>query len=75
MGCKVLELGIVSVCHNSNVWKALREEVSEPHDLGLLVRPCVDGMAVKAMDGNETRFNVRISELCFRGRTCSKTMC
>lgn len=75
MACKVLELGIVSVGHDSNVRKAFREEVSEPHDLGLLVRPCVEGMAIKAMDGNETRFSVRIPQLYLRERTCSKTIC
>lgn len=52
MACVVLKLGIVSVGHDSNVWEALRKEVPEPHDLGLLVRPCVKGMAVKAMDSN-----------------------
>lgn len=59
VGREVLELGVVSIGHDPNVWKTLREEVSKPHNLGLLVSPCVKGMAVKAMNRDETGFNVR----------------
>ena len=76
MGCEVLELGVVPVGHNSNVWKALREEVSKPHDLGLLVSPCVKGMAIEAMNCDKTGFNGQNSSgLPSLGMTCSKTVC
>jgi hypothetical protein len=75
MGREVLELGVVPVGHDPNVWKALGEEVSKPHDLGLLVSPCVKGMAVKAMNGDKTGFNVRTAQVCLHGMTCSKTVC
>ena len=61
MGCEVLELGVVPVGHNPNVWKALRKEVSKPHDLGLLVGPCVKGMAIKAMNCDKTGFKCQNS--------------
>jgi hypothetical protein len=59
VGREVLELGVVSIGHDPNVWKTLREEVSKPHNLGLLVSPCVKGMTIKAMNRDETGFNVR----------------
>ena len=59
VGREVLELGVVPIGHDPNVWKALREEISKPHDLGLLVSPCVKGMAVKTMNRDETVLNVR----------------
>jgi hypothetical protein len=75
VGREVLELGVVSVGHDPNVWKALGNEVSKPHDLGLLVSPCVKGMAVKAMNRDETGFNVRTTQMWLYRITCSKTVC
>ena len=75
VGREVLELGVVPVGHNPNVWKALREEVSKPHDLGLLVSPCVKGMAVKAMNRDKTGLNVRTTQMWLHRITCSKTVC
>ena len=75
MGREVLELGVVPVGHDPNVWKALREEVSKPHDLGLLVSPCVKGMAIKAMNRDKTGFNVRTAQMLLHKVTYSKTMC
>ena len=75
VGREVLELGVVPVGHDPNVWKALREEVSKPHNLGLLVGPCVKGMAVKAMSRDETGFNVRTAQVWLHRITCSKTVC
>jgi hypothetical protein len=63
VGREVLELGVVPVGHDPNVWKALREEVTKPHDLRLLVSPRVKGMAVKPMNRDETRFSVRTTQV------------
>lgn len=50
---KILEPGVVSEGHDANIWEKLWENIAEPHRPALFVGPCIQGVPIQAVYGDQ----------------------